>query len=99
MVTKGGEEGTLLGLGVLDVLLLEHLLVKSSLGHVLVGGVLMLVLELVGVLLVREVLVLLGAVGDKVVKVSTTKASILLTTTSAIQAVVVKLREPVDDQC
>ena len=56
----------------------------------LVGGVLMLVLELVGVLLVREVLVLLGAVGDKVVKVSTTKASILLTTTLAIQAVVVK---------
>jgi hypothetical protein len=58
-VTEGGEEGALLGLGLLEVLLLEHLLVKSSLRLVL-GGVLALVLVLVEVMLVGGVLVLVG---------------------------------------
>ena len=55
----------------------------------------MLILALAG-----EVLVLLGVVGDEVVGVSIAMATILwTTTTSAVQAVVVKPREPVDDQC
>jgi hypothetical protein len=59
------------------------------------GGVLALILALAGV-----VLVLLMAVGDEVVGVSTAVASFLWTsTTPAIQAVVVKPREPADDQC
>ena len=58
----------------------------------------MLVLELVSVLLVREVLVLLGAVGDKVVGISTAKASLVLTATPAIQTVVVEPRELADDR-
>ena len=60
----------------------------------------MLVLALVRVMLAREVLVLLGAVGDEVVGVSIAIASFLRTTTAlAIQAVVVKPRELADDQC
>ena len=43
----------------------------------LARGVLMLVLVLTGVILVRGVLVLLGAVGDEVVRVSTAMATIL----------------------
>jgi hypothetical protein len=39
-VAERGEEGTLLDLRLLQVLLLECLLVESSLGLVLVGGVL-----------------------------------------------------------
>ena len=51
----------------------------------------MLVLALAGVMLTGEVLVLLGAVGDEVVGVSTAIASFLwTTTTSVIQAVVVE---------
>jgi hypothetical protein len=85
-----GEEGTLLGLGLLEVLLLQCLLVESSLRLVL-GGVLALVLMPAGVVLVGGVLVLLGAVGDKVVGISTAVASFLETTTTlAIQAIVVK---------
>jgi hypothetical protein len=39
-------------------------------------------------------------VGDEVVRISTTVASFLRTiTTPEIQAVVVKLQEPADDQC
>ena len=58
----------------------------------LVGGVLVLLLALVGVVLARKVLVLLGVVGDEVVRVSTAIATILWTTTSpAVHAVVVKL--------
>jgi hypothetical protein len=41
---EGGKEGTLLDLGLLKVLLLECLLIESSLGLVLVGGVLTLAL-------------------------------------------------------
>jgi hypothetical protein len=53
----------LLGLGFLEVLLLECLLVKLCLQLVLTRGVLMLVLALAGVVLAEEALVLLGAVG------------------------------------
>jgi len=99
-VAKGGEEGALLGLSILEVLLLERLLIESSLRLVLVRGVLALVLALARVKLVRGVLVLLGAMGDKVVVVSIAIACCLRTTiTPVIQAVVVKPREPVDDQC
>ena len=45
-VAEGGEEGTLPGLGLLEVLLLECVLVKSSLRLVLAEGVLVLVLSL-----------------------------------------------------
>jgi hypothetical protein len=48
------------GLGLLEVLLLERLLVEFSLQLVLVGGILTLVLALDGAVLVRRVLVLLG---------------------------------------
>jgi hypothetical protein len=89
-VTEGGEEGTLLGLGLLEVLLLQCLLVEFSLRLVL-GGVVTLVLALAGVILVGGMLVLLGIVGDEVVKISIIVASFLRTTTMpAIQAVVVK---------
>ena len=58
----------------------------------LAEGVLALVLALAGVVLAREVLVLLGAVGDEVVGISTAIASLLRTTTAlVIQTVVVKL--------
>jgi hypothetical protein len=53
-------------------------------------GVLALVLALAGVVLVKGVFVLLGAVGDEVVGISIAVASFLRTTTTpAIQAVVV----------
>jgi hypothetical protein len=38
-VVEGGEEGMLLDLGLLEVLRLERLLIKSSLGLVLARGV------------------------------------------------------------
>jgi hypothetical protein len=43
-VAEGDEEGMLLDLCLLEALLLEHLLVKSSIGLVLAGGVLPLAL-------------------------------------------------------
>jgi hypothetical protein len=98
-VTERGKEGMLLGLDLLKVLLLEGVLIESSLWLVLAGGVLALVLALARVILVGGVLVLLRIVGDEVVRVSTSVASILRTTTTpVIQAVVVKPREPADDQ-
>jgi hypothetical protein len=39
-VAEAGEEGTLLDIGLLEVLLLEHILVESSLRPVLAGGLL-----------------------------------------------------------
>jgi hypothetical protein len=90
-VTEGGEEGELLGLGLLEVLLHERLLIEFSLGLVLVGGVRMLVLALASVVLVGGVLVLLGAMSDEVVWVSTDIATLLWTTIMpAVNAVVVK---------
>ena len=99
-VAEGSKEGALLGLGLLEVLLLERLLIESSLQLVLAGGVLVLVLVPAEVELARGVLVLLGAVGNKVVGVSTAVASFLRTpSTSMVQAVVMKPRKPADDQC
>jgi hypothetical protein len=58
---------------------------------VLAGDVLTLVLMLARVILIGRVLVLLGAMGDKVVGVSTAIVSFLSTTTApAIQVVVVE---------
>jgi hypothetical protein len=82
-VAEGGEEGMLLGVGLLEVLLLQCLLIESFLRFVL-GGVLALVLALVGVVLIEGVLVLLGAVGDDVVGISTAVASFLRTTTMPV---------------
>jgi hypothetical protein len=81
-ITEGDEEGALLGLGFLEVLLLERLLIESSLRLVLAGGVLALVLALAGVILVKGVLVLLGAVSDEVVRASIAIATLLQTTTT-----------------
>jgi len=85
--------------------LLESLLVQLPFGFVLVGGVLTLVFVLgVGVLafvlgLGGLMLVFVGAVGDEVVEAATSEASLLLTTTPPVHAIVVKPQEPVDDQC
>jgi len=98
-VAKRGKENKRLNLG-----LLESLLVQLPFGLVLVGGVFTLVFVFgLGVLtfvlgLGGMMLVFVGAVGDKVVKSTTTEASFLLTTTPTIHAVVVKPREPVGDQ-
>ena len=98
-VAKGGEEGVFLSFGLPVVRLLDRLLVEAALGLVLAGGVVTLVLVLAGVVLVGEGL-LLGAVRDKVVRISTSIASLLrATTASAVQTVVVKPREPTDDEC
>jgi hypothetical protein len=89
-VAEGGKEGALLSLGLLEVLLLQRLLVESSVRLVL-GGVLALSLRLLESYLLKECLL---------VGISTAVASFLwTTTTSAIQAVIVKPRESADDQC
>ena len=87
----------MLSLGLLDEPLLERLLVKSSLGLVLVRGVLPLLFALARVVLVGGVLAFLGAVGNEMDQVSATKAPLVRATTPAIQAIVVKSREPADD--
>ena len=86
-----------MSLGLLQKPLLEHLLVESCLGLVLVRGVLSLLFALSRVVLVGGVLAFLGAVGDEVVRVFATKASLVRASTPAIQAIVVKSREPADD--
>jgi len=85
-------------LAFLEVLLLECLHVESSLGLILAEGVLALVLALANIVLVGGVLVLLGAVGNEVVGISTAKVSLVLTPTQVIQAVVVEPRGPANDQ-
>jgi hypothetical protein len=67
-VAEGGDEGTLLDLSLLEVFLLEHLLVESSLGLVLSRGVLPLALASTKVVVAWASLQLslLGAIGDKV---------------------------------
>jgi hypothetical protein len=66
--TEGGKKGMPLGLGLLEVHLFERLLVETSFRLMLTGGILTLVLALARVMLVGEALVLVGAVGDKVVR-------------------------------
>jgi hypothetical protein len=63
--------------------LLERLLVETLPQLVLAGVVVALVLVLAEVILVEGVVVLLGAVGDKVVRISTVVAAHLLITTPA----------------
>jgi hypothetical protein len=77
-VAEGGKEGTLLDLGLLEVLLLERLLVESSLGLVLARGVLSLAHASTKVVVRASIrLALLGVTGDKVVGVAAVEASIL----------------------
>jgi hypothetical protein len=65
-VAEGGEEGTLLSLDILDVLLLEHLLAYLPLPELVhVGGVFIPVLALARVRLALE----LRAISDEVVGV------------------------------
>ena len=98
-VAEGGEEGAFLSFGLPAVRLLDRLLVETALGLVLARGVVALILALARVVLVDEGL-LLGAVRDEVVRISTSIASLLrATTASAVQTVVVKPREPTDDEC
>jgi len=67
---------------------------------VLAGVVVALDLTLAGVVLVTGVVVLLGAMGNEVVGFSTVVAAhLLITAPMMIQVVVVKPREPTDDQC
>ena len=79
-VAKGGKDGALFDLGLMEVLLLERLLVKPLLGHELVGGVLALSLvptRMVVVLTGLSLALHLGAIGDEVVRVSIVEATIL----------------------
>jgi hypothetical protein len=97
-VVEGGEEGTLLDLGLLEVLLLESLLVESSLRLVLAEGVLPLALAPTRVVVTRAslLLALFGAISDKVVEVTIVEASILRPATPSVLAVVVEPREATD---
>jgi hypothetical protein len=98
-VAEGGEEGTLLDLCLLKVLLLERLLVESSLGLVLVGGVLALVPTRVMVVRARLRFALLGAAGNEVVGIATVVASVLGPATLPAHTVVVEPREPDGHKC
>jgi hypothetical protein len=99
-VVEGGEESTLTDLGLLEVLLIECLLVESSLGLVLAGGVLLLVLAQIRVIVERAnlKLALLGATSDKVVGVTVVETSILRPATPPVLVVVVEPREPTSHQ-
>jgi hypothetical protein len=95
-VAEGGEEGTLLDLCLLEVLLLECLLFKSSLGLVVAEGVLLFALASTKVMVTRAslLLALLRATGHEVFGVTAVVTSILRPAMSRVLAVVVKLREP-----
>jgi hypothetical protein len=98
-VAEGGEEGTLLDLCLLKVLLLECLLVESSLGLVLAGGALALALTRVMVARARLRFALLGAAGNEVVGIATVVASVLGHTMPPAHTVVVEPREPAGHKC
>jgi hypothetical protein len=93
-VAEGGEEGTLLDLCLLKVLLLERLLIESSLGLVLAGGVLALVSTRVMVTRARLRFALLGATHNEVVWIAIVVASVLGPATSPVHTIVVEPREP-----
>jgi hypothetical protein len=95
-VAEGGEECMLLDLGLLEVLLLERLLIESSLILVLAGGVLPLALAPTRMVVARAslLLALLGATGDKVVKVTIVVASVLRLATWSTHTFVVEPCEP-----
>jgi hypothetical protein len=98
-VTEGGEEGTLFDLFLLKVLLLERLLIESSLGLVLAGRVLALVLTRVMVARARLRFALLGAAGNEVVGIAIVVASVLGPAMPSAHTVVVELREPDGHKC
>jgi hypothetical protein len=95
-VAKGGKEGTLLDLCLLEVLLLERLLVESSLGIVLVKGVLLLALAPTRLVVARAslLLALFRTTGDKVVRIAAVEASVLRPTTPLVLVVVMEPCEP-----
>jgi hypothetical protein len=94
-VTQGGEEGALLDLCLLEILLLERLLVKPPTRLVLASGVLSLALAPTRVVVARFslLLALVGATSNEVIRVAAVVVFILGPTTSLVVAVVVKLRE------
>jgi hypothetical protein len=98
-VTEGGEEGTLLDLCLLKVLLLECLLVASSLELVLAGGVLALAPTKVMVARARLRFALLGAAGNEVAGIATVVASVLGPATPPAHTVVVEPHEPAGHKC
>jgi hypothetical protein len=98
-VAGGGEEGTLLDLCLLKVLLLERLLVKSSLGLVLAGGVLALAPTRVMVEQAKLRFALPRAADNVVVRITTVVTSILGPATSSAHTVVVEPREPAGHKC
>jgi hypothetical protein len=95
-VAKESEEGTLLDLCLLVVLLLECLLVVAPHEFVLAREVLVLALAptRVVVTLASHRLAILGAASDEVVGVATVEASFLGPTTPSVLAVIVEPREP-----
>jgi hypothetical protein len=99
-VAKGGEEGTLFDLVLLEALLLERLLVEPPYRSVLAGGVLVLALAPTGVEVALAILwlALLGEAGDEVVGVTIVVASILRSAMPPVQTIVVKLLEPVGNK-
>jgi hypothetical protein len=101
-VAKGGEEDVFLDFVLVEVLLLEHLLVKPPLGLMLIGGVLMLSLALTSVVVTLVDLQLalhIGVVGDKLVGVSIVEAAILGPAITLVHVVVVELCEASGNTC
>jgi hypothetical protein len=95
-VIEGGEEGTLLNLRLLEVLLLECLLVNPPLDLLLYRAVFSLALALTRVVVTWAslLLTLLRATGDEVVRVTTVEAFILEPAMMLVLAVVVEPHEP-----
>jgi hypothetical protein len=100
-IAEGGKESTLLDLCLLVVLLLERLLVESSLGRVLARGVLPLAIASTRVVVTRVslLLALFGATGDKVVRVTIVEASILQLATPPAHMFVVEQCKSTDHKC
>jgi hypothetical protein len=98
-VAEGGEEDTLLDLCMLKVLLLERLLIESSLGLVLPRGVLSLALTRVMVEQSRLCLAFFGTASNKVVRTATVVALVLGPATAPAHTVVVEPRESVGHKC
>jgi hypothetical protein len=89
----------LLDLCLLKVLLLECLLVESSLGLVFARGVLAFAPTRVMVMRARLLFALLGAAGNEVVGIATVLASDLGPAMPLAHTVVVEPREPADHKC
>jgi hypothetical protein len=98
-VVEGGEEGTFLDLGLLEVLL-ERLFVESFHGLILTRGVLPLALPSTRVVMRASLrLSLLGATSNEVIRVTVVEASIPRPTTPLVLAVVVEPGEPAVHKC